>query len=115
MEPRDSIRFVHQSARGFWMEADLTAATLRWRRDDGTPRPLSAADVATLRALAEAVRAEDAMLQPTHITYAQREVLEVVLAGVRTEIDIPDGEISVGPPAALVEAMGAMVRALASP
>ncbi len=116
--PRDTIRFSHAGGGGSsWILVDLTHATIARRsRGDppsGTaPRALAPADVTRLRALAEAVRPEHAQLQPSHLTYAQDESLEVVLGGQRCFIDASSGEVCAGPPAELLEALGEILRAL---
>ncbi|MBX7195638.1 MAG: hypothetical protein K1X94_26515 [Sandaracinaceae bacterium] len=109
-ERHDTIRFRHASARGpWWILVDLSDATLAWR--DGAPCALTNDERVRVEALARAVRAEDASLQPSHVTYAQDESLEIVLGDTPVVIDASNGEITVGPPGALVEAMHAMVRA----
>ncbi len=102
----DRLRFEHSSARGsFWVEVDLTEGTLVWNQSGGAPRSLDPETIAALRALAEGVRPEHTSLQPSDLTYAQNERLLVVLDGTRVDIDGSNGEISVGPPHALIAAM----------
>lgn len=108
----DAVRWDHWSAGGHgWIVADLARATIAWN-DGGEPRALAADDLAALRALAEAVRPEHALLQPSHITYASDEALDVVLGERRCHIDASDGVIGAGPPLALVDRLHATVRGL---
>jgi hypothetical protein len=57
------------------------------------------------------VRAEDAALQSTHVTYAQDESLVLLRGSERVVIEANNGEICTGPPSALLEAMRALVDA----
>ncbi|MFO0709380.1 MAG: hypothetical protein U0353_06050 [Sandaracinus sp.] len=110
-ERHDTIRFRHASARGpWWILVDLSDAALSWR-DAERPCALTNDEHARVEALARAVRAEHASLQPSHVTYAQDESLEIVLGDAHVVIDASNGEITVGPPGALVEAMHAIVWA----
>lgn len=113
-EPRgDWFRFEHSGGGGrYWIEVSLTEGTILWKGGGESPRPLDPADLERLRALAATVRPEHARLQPSHLTYAQDERLDVVLAGARVSIDAASGEIAEGPPSTLVELAGAIVRGL---
>jgi hypothetical protein len=111
MEPMaETIRFDHSSGGTYWILADLGRGTLAWHGGDGACA-LSSDEVARLRALAASVRAEDAALQPTHVTYAQDESLVLLRGSERVVIEANNGEICTGPPGALLEAMRALVDA----
>ena len=109
--PRDTVRSFHQSAAGtFWILADLDGGVISWSKGGETPRPLEPAELTRLRDLAATVRPEHAMLQPSHLTYAQDESLEIVLAGERCLIDASSGAVCEGPPGELFEALRAVAR-----
>ena len=88
----DTVHWTRSSGSGHrWIHADLTRATIAWRPGGETPRALDADTVAELRALATAVRPEDANEQPSHITYACDEHLAITLDGRQCVIDAPEG------------------------
>jgi hypothetical protein len=103
----DSIRWTHQGGGGSSsILVDFDAGT---RRKE-TPRPLSADSLAQLRALAEAVEPEHTRLQPSHLTYAQDQMMFITLGEKQVTIDASSGEICEGPPSTLLEAMVALLR-----
>ena len=105
----DSIRWTHQGGGGSSsILVDFEAQTITWRKE--TPRPLSPDSVARLRALAEAVEPEHAFLQPSHLTYAQDQMMFITLGEKHVTIDASRGEICEGPPSTLLEAMRALLR-----
>ena len=105
----DSIRWTHQGGGGSAsISVDFDAKTITWR--DEKPRPLQEESLAQLRALAEAVEPEHAYLQPSHLTYAQDQMMFITLGEKHVKIDASSGEICVGPPSTLLDAMRALLR-----
>lgn len=105
----DSIRWTHAGGGGSaWIVVDFDAQTITWR--DQKPRPLTEESLTRLRFLAADVQPEHSLLQPSHLTYAQDEMMVVVLGERRVEIDASSGEIAVGPPRTLLDAMNLLLR-----
>jgi hypothetical protein len=105
----DSIRWTHQGGGGSTsITVDFEAQTITRRKE--APRPLSAESLAQLRALAEAVEPEHTRLQPSHLTYAQDQMMFITLGEKHVTIDASSGEISEGPPSTLLDAMVALLR-----
>lgn len=69
---------------------------------------LSADSLAQLRALAEAVEPEHALLQRK--TYVQSEMMVVTLGNKHVTIEASSGEICAGPPKTLLDAMVALLH-----
>ena len=106
----DSIRWTHAGGGGSaWIVVDFDAQTITWRNEK--PRPLTEESLTRLRLLAADVQPEHSSRQPSHLTYAQDEMMFVVLGETRVEIDASSGEIAVGPPRTLLDAMNLLLRA----
>ncbi len=110
--PDDTVEWSNESGDGqFWIRVDIARGSLTQQPGDPAARSIDADAALRLRALAEAVLPEQEELQFRHVTIACTERLEVHVAGRRCTIEIHSGEITEGPPAAVVNFLRALARA----